>query len=873
MLFSLSFFVTAQTNDAIAYRKADSTRKVLKAATGKQLVDCYNMLAECYFWIWDDDDRHFDTACMFKNKALEEAKKINYKSGIAYAKANFRDCGLPHIDQNRNNNDNELAYVQANKNAQEVIKLAAELKDDFLAGLVYYSLAWKEKWWGSVEKFKATTEKAIQHFEKIKEGQYRDKYKSLMWENCVGCIGTESMLGWLYLDLVRADPGASTTTRQNYIDKAILYYTRMNDKAGVANAYRSLGLLANQTINLETGIEYLKKSLDLYREANEPWSEVAVLNELCGAYWNMGDFENGLNVTKKSLSLAERVIKGNNPGSGDSSRLAQSYFWLGRFYEIAGDYPSAFAFFNKAKTYRPANTELPNQYIVAMGELNRKAGNYDSAKAYLLQFEKRDGGKPMLANLYVSLKQYDDALRILNPSQILQFSVNSNLAVGRNFIIIASAYLGKNDLNQALKNARSGVAFLAQMKRNVYLPDGYKVLSDVFEKMGKTDSAYYYFKKYSYLKDSVLNRQFLFRLSDYKREIEDLKRIGQINLLEKDNLIKAQQLQQQFLLKEQTEAQLNLLNKDNKIKDQQLQIKDQSLKEQSLLKEQSQSQLTLSDKENKLKDQRLKQQAFIRNALLAGLLLFILLGVFIFRNISLKRKNEKLAIGKTHSELMQKMSELEMQALRAQMNPHFIFNCLSSINRFILKNESKIASNYLTRFSRLMRMVLNNSQKPLIALDDELEMLELYLEMERLRFKNSFDYGITFLNKVESDNIFIPPLLLQPFCENAIWHGLMHKEGTGRLDIELSMQDNILNCIVTDNGVGREKAEEMKSKTAEKEKSMGLQITTERLALLNREKGLHTFYEIEDLKDNIGNAAGTKVTLKISTKESIVVAA
>ena len=173
-------------------------------------------------------------------------------------------------------------------------------------------------------------------------------------------------------------------------------------------------------------------------------------------------------------------------------------------------------------------------------------------------------------------------------------------------------------------------------------------------------------------------------------------------------------------------------------------------------------------------------------------------------------------------------------------------------------------------------MVLMNSQKSLISLDDELQMLELYLEMERLRFKNSFDYAITFLNAIDSDNVFIPPLLLQPFCENAIWHGLMHlpvrqtgNEGQGRLDIELNMQDKILNCTIIDNGVGREKAEEMKSKTVEREKSMGLKITTERLALLNKEKELHTFYEIEDLKDENGTAIGTKVILKISFKESV----
>ena len=161
-------------------------------------------------------------------------------------------------------------------------------------------------------------------------------------------------------------------------------------------------------------------------------------------------------------------------------------------------------------------------------------------------------------------------------------------------------------------------------------------------------------------------------------------------------------------------------------------------------------------------------------------------------------------------------------------------------------------------------------------MDDELEMLGIYLEMERLRFKNSFDYSVNFLNAIDSDNIFIPPLLLQPFCENAIWHGLMHlpagrdgKDGLGRLDIELSMKGNILHCVITDNGVGREKATELKSKTAEKEKSMGLKITTERLALFNREKAIHTFYEIEDMKDENGNPAGTRAVIKISFKEAV----
>jgi tetratricopeptide (TPR) repeat protein len=202
---------------------------------------------------------------------------------------------------------------------------------------------------------------------------------------------------------------------------------------------------------------------------------------------------------------------------------------------------------------------------------------------------------------------------------------------------------------------------------------------------------------------------------------------------------------------------------------------------------------------------------------------------------------QKLESEKTKSELQHQASELEMQALRSQMNPHFIFNCLSSINRFILKNKTEEASDYLTKFSRLIRMVLNNSKCAFISLEDELETLRLYLEMERLRFKNSFDYSFSYKNAVDVGNIFIPPLLLQPFAENAIWHGLMHKQEKGFINFDFRAEENFLMCIITDNGVGREQAEFLKSKSAEKQKSMGLKITSERLSLLNSNSNEQTF--------------------------------
>ena len=281
------------------------------------------------------------------------------------------------------------------------------------------------------------------------------------------------------------------------------------------------------------------------------------------------------------------------------------------------------------------------------------------------------------------------------------------------------------------------------------------------------------------------------------------------------------------------------------------------------------SQIHLLNKDNQLKEQKLKQQATLRNSLIAGILLLFLLGVFIFRSFHLKRKKQQ-------AENDRKQTELEMKALRAQMNPHFIFNCLSSINKYILKNETDKASDYLTRFSRLIRMVLVNSQRSLITLEDELEMLTIYLDMERMRFKNTFNYNIVFSNRVDTGAIFIPPLLLQPICENAIWHGLKHladhqtdKHDPGRLDIVLSMEGKVLNCSITDNGIGRKKAGELNSKSAEEKKSLGLKITAERLALLNQEKNAFTSYEIEDLEDESGKATGTRVNLKISYKEAL----
>ncbi len=211
-----------------------------------------------------------------------------------------------------------------------------------------------------------------------------------------------------------------------------------------------------------------------------------------------------------------------------------------------------------------------------------------------------------------------------------------------------------------------------------------------------------------------------------------------------------------------------------------------------------------------------------------------------------------------------KLSETEMASLRSQMNPHFIFNCLNSIQFFAAQNDGEKASNYLSKFSRLIRLVLENSKSENVTLENEVETLRLYIEMEAMRFPDKLHYEIEMDHEIDADVIRIPPLLLQPFVENAIWHGLMHKDSGGTVRVMLTQpQQDMLYVEITDDGIGRQKAAEYKSKSATKNKSLGMKITADRIDLINQLYKIHTIVQVIDLLDDHGLPAGTKVVLHI----------
>ena len=266
----------------------------------------------------------------------------------------------------------------------------------------------------------------------------------------------------------------------------------------------------------------------------------------------------------------------------------------------------------------------------------------------------------------------------------------------------------------------------------------------------------------------------------------------------------------------------------------------------------------------KLKDNLLVTvaKAFWKNWwFIAGciLLFFSILLIIFSSRIRKIKKDEALK-----RDFENQLAQVRMNLLRTQMNPHFLFNSLNSINSFILKNDRQNASGYLTKFSRLMRLILDNSRNEWVTLESEMKAIELYVQLESLRFNHAFTYTIYVSEKMDAGNIILPPMLIQPYIENAIWHGLMYrKEPGGMLTIEVNELDEVIEVIVRDNGVGRTASEAMKSKSALQQKSYGMKITSERMRIVNVAYQINAHAAINDRLDVVGDVAGTEVVLTL----------
>ncbi|HNS16854.1 MAG TPA: tetratricopeptide repeat protein [Bacteroidales bacterium] len=265
--------------------------------------------------------------------------------------------------------------------------------------------------------------------------------------------------------------------------------------------------------------------------------------------------------------------------------------------------------------------------------------------------------------------------------------------------------------------------------------------------------------------------------------------------------------------------------------------------------EQKEKQITSLERENEFKTYRLNQTRIMLFSLAGLVILTVGLAVVILYMFRLRERQNRLI--------------LQQKLLRSQMNPHFIFNSLVSIQNFIFNQKPAIAGKYLSRFSKLVRSILDSSFREFVPLEEEIDTVENYLELQKVRYGDLFDYTINIDPGIDTESMMIPPMLAQPMIENAIEHGIKHKEGKGRIDIRCRRCNDLAIFEVEDDGVGRKRAQEILMQQDKDHKSLATAITRERIAAMNRRAKQKITLEIVDLADDEGNARGTLVRFGI----------
>jgi tetratricopeptide (TPR) repeat protein len=262
------------------------------------------------------------------------------------------------------------------------------------------------------------------------------------------------------------------------------------------------------------------------------------------------------------------------------------------------------------------------------------------------------------------------------------------------------------------------------------------------------------------------------------------------------------------------------------------------------------------EKELQLLTLKLNQHELFLYGFVGFIVLLIVIGVLVYYQM---KNNAKRKI----SEMNNKLSEITHANLRQQMNPHFIFNTLNSIQYYMYQHDKIATNNYLTKFSRLIRKILENSQLALVSLKDELDVIQLYLELETLRFKDKFTFEIILDDDIDTLTYKIPAMLIQPYVENAVCHGLINKPDNGLLIIQMKICDQHICCTIQDNGIGREAAMEIQKQKESTHNSLGTKITESRIKLTNQLYGTDLKVIYTDLKDSENQPAGTLVELHL----------
>jgi tetratricopeptide (TPR) repeat protein len=675
-----------------------------------------------------------------------------------------------------------------------------------------------------------------------------------------------------------------------YADKAIALAQKLNEKKMLATAYKNKG--NDLYINGEEipGLEMFRLAFEEYEQLNDKKGMALVCNNKAHLYFDKAENDKGFENAEKAYRLFEEIH--------DTAWMAKmlntegiAYNNISEFYKALENHQKAYSLFELLKD----NASMAKA-VNSIGVNYMKLSDYSNAvDAYLkaLNLGEQTNDKKFIGNVYSNLgivyeklKSYTRALDYQNKALSKYDTLSNKAEIARCMNNIGIVYDDMSNSAKALEYYHKALTLNKELGNKWYVASNLTNIAIVYNDIEDYDRAL------EYLGQSVETYK---DLGDKNNMAIALNEMGNIYSKATDTILKhhgiasgkgndkAMELQEEALkigqetgdislqasvweyLSETFERQKNY-NKSLNAYKQFVMLRDSAVndeKKEEITRKQMQFEFEKKEALTKVEHEKqqalaaaeIKRQRLVKNSAMAGVGILILAGGSVF--VFYKRRRDALEQIK-ESDFKTQVSDTEMKALRSQMNPHFIFNSLNSINDYIDKNETRKATLFTTKFAKLMRMILENSEQKEISLTEELKALELYMQLEALRMNNKFSYEINVEKNIDSETTLIPPLMLQPFVENSIWHGISKRQGDGKIKIHIKKEGEMINCIIEDNGIGRVQSAAAKINSSETEKkSLGMKITKARIDILNKIKKSKAAIELSDL------AEGMRVVIKL----------
>lgn len=610
------------------------------------------------------------------------------------------------------------------------------------------------------------------------------------------------LMAQLGIDLVNSDPEKSGY----WANEVLKLSNTLSYENGKALAYNMLGHYTMIKQDLKLATEYYKKALSINtRKQSKYWMAVNLSN--LGRIAELsGDFSTGMNYYIQSLKIFETLK--------DSVQIAKVCSFLGELYRQNNNLPLALHY-NKLAFKIQTQQEKKADLAITCRNL---AIVYD-----------------MSGNMGESIKYFEKALNLYK-------QLNDGRMTALCLINIGTLYDWNNgDYKTALKYYEDGLTLSKAYNYSGGISTAYSNIGHAYAMMGQYNKAL----------DYQLKSLSVARSIGYKFDCQNILAEISDTYMKKGDYKKALEFYQKF-----TDLKDSLMNEKSKSTLVELQTKYDVEKRELQLASLKQGAILLTQK-NQIQSLSLTRKNYLIAGVILLSLLLVLLGYLLIKQKNLKAKRQKEL-------LEQQLVSSNLKTLRAQMNPHFIYNSLNSIQGLVNVGENKKASSFIAVFSKLSRSILNYTEVQSVSLSEEIKFLRNYISIESLRFDNNFDYTIEIDEAINPEDSYLPPLIIQPLVENAIIHGLFHKEGQKELRILVSMQGNFLKWQIIDNGIGITESRNIQTRKPG-HKSMGTNIIMERLKLLTH---LESLENIITFTDRMGSerVSGTIVTILIPSQ-------